>query len=425
MTIAMNNHQQARRRRRAAPLALLTAVASAITLSIVIAGTPARAATGTWATETIAGMSVRIYTPATAGTLGVGRALMINLHGCLQKAQNLQDNGNWAATADRTGMIIALPDAPSGGVIAGCWDYYDNSHSSTAPTRHDDNLLDLATTLIGRTTLGIDRNQVYISGLSSGGGETMVMGCLFPRIFAGIGINAGPTVGTSSSQIGSVATTAAAAASTCTNFAGSDSASFQTQLTSVIYGSNDATVAPGYDTLNGEVMANIYGASAKTTFSLSGLPGTNTQGSGTLYSDSNGGRVSVIQNTGLGHNWPAGSGSGGSYISANSIDYPSYLASFFFANNRRVDRSGTPTPTPITRPTPTPTATPTPTPTSTDCITATNLEHKNAGRATSYGINPYNPYYSAGLLGYMGQGDGTVSSLKRKTNGWTVASSCS
>ncbi|MCH3058246.1 hypothetical protein K3X06_14665, partial [Listeria monocytogenes] len=82
-----------------------------------------------------------------------------------------------------------------------------------------------------------------------------------------------------------------------------------------------------------------------STFSLAGLAGTNTQGSGTLYSDGTGPRVSVIQNTGLGHNWPAGAGSGGTYISANSIDYPAYVTSFFFANNRRIDRSATPTPT--------------------------------------------------------------------------------
>lgn len=47
--------------------------------------------------------------------------------------------------------------------------------------------------------------------------------------------------------------------------------------------------------------------------------------------------MSLIQNGGLGHNWPAGAGTGGSYITANSIDYPHYLATYFFANNRRVD----------------------------------------------------------------------------------------
>ena len=388
--------------------------------------------TGTWTTETIAGMSVRLYTPTTAAALPSGRALMISLHGCVQKASDLQSAGNWAQTADEYGMIVALPDAPNGGVILGCWDYYDANHSRSAPSRHDDNLLSLASTLTARTSLDIDADQVYVSGLSSGGGQTMVMGCLAPDVFAGMGINAGPTVGTTSGQISSVAVSKNQGVSTCTGFASSASGAFDTQLTSVVYGSNDSTVAPGYNTLNGQIMADIYDADQTSSFGLSGLAGTNTSGSGTLYSDAEGPRVSVIQNTGLGHNWPAGAGSGGSYISANSIDYPAYVTEFFFDNNRRVDRSGepTPTPTPTGTPTPTPTVTPSPTPTPTvppsDCVTATNAAHKAAGRATSYGVNPYNPYYAIGTQDYLGLGDATVTSLQRiSASSWDLVSSCS
>jgi poly(3-hydroxybutyrate) depolymerase len=348
----------------------------------------------------------------------------------VQKASDLQSAGNWAQTADEYGMIVALPDAPNGGVILGCWDYYDANHSRSAPSRHDDNLLSLASTLTARTSLDIDADQVYVSGLSSGGGQTMVMGCLAPDVFAGMGINAGPTVGTTSGQISSVAVSKNQGVSTCTGFASSASGAFDTQLTSVVYGSNDSTVAPGYNTLNGQIMADIYDADQTSSFGLSGLAGTNTSGSGTLYSDAEGPRVSVIQNTGLGHNWPAGAGSGGSYISANSIDYPAYVTEFFFDNNRRVDRSGepTPTPTPTGTPTPTPTVTPTSTPTvpPSDCVTATNAAHKAAGRATSYGVNPYNPYYAIGTQDYLGLGDATVTSLQRiSASSWDLVSSCS
>jgi poly(3-hydroxybutyrate) depolymerase len=423
-----------RTRRRRAIAAALTATALAVG-ALLSAPTvaPAAAATGSWTTESIAGMSVRLYTPARAATLGTGRALMVSLHGCVQTASTLQTAGNWAATAEEYGMVVALPGAPGGGVVLGCWDYYDSNHSRISPARHDDNLLALVSALTDRTSLGIDRAQVYLSGLSSGGGETMVMGCLAPDVFAGIGINAGPTVGTTSGQIGSVAVSQAQGTATCRNFAGSASASFSSQLTSVIYGSNDTTVATGYNTLNAQIMAGIYGAGATSTFSLAGLAGTNTAGSGTLYADAAGPRVSLIQNTGLGHNWPAGGGPGGSYVSTNSIDYPAYVTGFFFAHNRRVDRSATPTPTPTPTPTvtPTPTATPTaspsPTPTApgATCVTTTNAAHKAAGRATSYGVNPYNPYYAVGSLDYLGQGDATVTSLQQTTaSRWTKVSGC-
>ena len=402
----------------------LAATAIAVAIATMLVGAwispPARAASGEWTTETIAGMSVRIYTPATPPAIASGRALMISLHGCSQKAQDLQQDGNWTDVADEYGMVVAVPDAPNGGVYLGCWDYYDSNHSSTSPARHDDNVLALAESLQAREGLAIDPAQTYISGLSSGGAETMVVGCLFPHIFAGIGLNAGPGIGTTSSQYSWVSTSKTTGTDVCKRFAGENSAAFQTQLTSVIYGSNDATVAPGYNTLNAQIMAGIYGAETSSNFSLGGFAGTNTTGSGTLYSDGAGPRVSVIQNTGLGHNWPAGTGTNGSYISGNSIDYPAYVTKFFFENNRRVDGSPTPSPTPV------PTPTPTPPPTDSSCIAASNAAHQAAGRALSYGVAPYKTYSAKGTYAYMGQGDSTVTALRQLSPGsWTVVTSCS
>lgn len=339
---------------------------------------------GEWRNESIGGMNVNIYVPPLSETpakmIDGKRALMINLHGCAQTATDMKNGANWPGTADEYGMIVAAPDAPNGGVIFGCWDYYDSNH--TRGNRHNDNLISLVNNLLSRSEFNIDPDQVYISGLSSGGGETMVMGCLAPDLFAGIGINAGPTVGTGSSQIGSVQTSKSAGKSTCLNFAGSRSGDFSTQLTSVIYGNNDSTVAPGYNTLNAQIMADIYNANSTSSFSLSNLDGNNTNGSGTLYSDSNGPRVSIIQNSGMGHNWPAGEGSGGSYITTNSIDYPAYVTAFFFDNNRRVD--GTTTPDDPTDPDePTDPEEPTDPDTGHQCTEtrASNYSHVSAGRA--------------------------------------------
>ncbi len=298
-------------------------------------------------------MGVDLYVPETAPAHPDGRALMVTLHGCVQKAADLKDGGNWAATADEYGMVVALPTAPNGGVLFGCWDYYGASHSSTFPARHDDNLLDLVSDLSSRPGLGVDADQVYLSGLSSGGGQAMVMGCLAPDVFAGIGINAGPTVGTTARQLSSVATTRARGTSTCRSFAGSAAPSFDTQLTSVVYDGDDSVVAPGYNVLNAEIMAGLYGASSTSSFPLSGLDGSNTAGTGTLYADAEGPRVSLVQNTGLGHNWPAGEGPGGAYISTDSIDYPAYVTEFFVENNRRTGPLPTGDPTPTDQPLPT------------------------------------------------------------------------
>lgn len=400
--------------------AVLGLVLGALALAVGSGATSSAQAAGAWTSETVAGMNLRLYVPTTAPAITDGRALMVNLHGCVQTNSDLVSGGNWQATADAYGMVVAIPAAPNGGVIAGCWDYYDGQHSRSAPARHDDNLLDLVSTLLARPGLALDPDQVYVSGLSSGGGETMVMGCLAPDVFAGVGINAGPTVGTTSSQISSVSTTKSAATATCRSFAGSHTDGFDTQVASVIHGNDDYTVATGYNRLNAEVLAGIYGAGATSAVSMSTLPGSNTAGSGTQWADATGPRVSLLTNTGLGHNWPAGGGPGGRYIKASSINYPAYVTAFFFANNRRVDGqtpTSTPTPTGTPTPTPTPTGTPTTPPAGQTCWTTSNASHESAGRAVSYGNNPYNPFYALGSQDYLGQGNTTVTSVSKTGEG--------
>jgi poly(3-hydroxybutyrate) depolymerase len=306
-------------------------------------GTP-----GSWSTNpNLAGMEVHLYTPTSTSSNGK-RALMIALHGCAQSNEIVRDNWSWDDEADEYGMVIAAPMAPSGGVIAGCWDYYDSTHSASNPSRHDGNLINLANTLSADNNLNIDVDQVYITGLSSGGGETFVMGCLAPEIFAGIGINAGPAVGTSSGQIGSVAVTASQARNTCLSFADNNNQSaFQSQITSVVHGNSDSTVAKGYADIDAETMALIYGT-AKDNVSSTVTGG----GAKETWSDSEGTRIEKIMVTGLGHAWPAGNdSSGGSYTDHGTIDYPAQVTQFFFANNRRADFTNTEDVTPPNVPT--------------------------------------------------------------------------
>jgi len=229
-----------------------------------------------------------------------------------------------------------VPAAPNGGVLLGCWDYFGGNHARTQG--HAGALLQLAANLTTDAALDVDPAQVYVAGLSSGGGMAMVMGCLAPDVFAGVGIDAGPTVGTSSSQIGKVATTQQAATSLCTSLAGAHSSSFATQLTSVLAGTNDYVVAQGYADLNAAVMTKLYAAAPAGNFSVADLEGYQPAGTGTLWGDADGPRVSQIRATGLAHAWPAGTGSGAdkSYVSPKHVNYAWYLADFFSTNNRRI-----------------------------------------------------------------------------------------
>lgn len=413
---------------------------------------------GSWKREASQnGMEVHIYSPNSTTSNGK-RALMITMHGCNQSNEIVRDYWGWTNEADEYGMVIAAPMAPNGGVIIGCWDYYDTNHSASNPRRHDDNLVDLANSLMSNSSLNIDPDQVYISGLSSGGGQAFLMGCLRPDIFAGIAINAGPALGTSSNQIGSVpfGTNKNGVANLCTGFSNSDN-DFNTQITSVVHGNSDGLVGKAYAEVDAGAMALVYGVSKD-----SGSNSISGGGTEQTWSDGQGVRVSKIMVNGLPHAWPAGSGSGGGqYTNHSTIDYPAFLSQFLFANNRRANFSGpTPTPTatpvptvvptatpvatatpvPTTTPVPTgtpvptvtpvPTATPTPVPTPTptpaptcDDVTAYNYYHKTAGRATSSGYY-WSPAYKANGSGDSMSGSTWGSSTLRSTNGsyWEVGS---
>lgn len=302
----------------------------------------------TWATDTVNGGALTgyYYWPATAPSLGGKRALVLVLHGCSQTAagdviDSTGDKGyNWKAVADQYGAVILAPNATGNVYGVHCWDWARTTHSRT--TGHAGVLLDLVNRFVSNPQYAIDPKQVYVTGLSSGGAQTMVMGCLAPDIFAGIGINAGPPPGVSTTQIGVVPSgyTATTAANNCKGFAGSNAAQFGTQVASVIWGTNDYTVAQGYGPLDAAAMRLVYGGSYTKGASAT-VP---TGGSNIPYTDANGKlRTSEITVSGMGHAWPAGTGGQNSnYVDATKVNYPAFVMDFWFRNNLRVAQVAAP-----------------------------------------------------------------------------------
>lgn len=299
-----------------------------------------------WSVGNRGGLTGALHVPTNSGVIGSGRALLVVLHGCAQSYGDLESYGNWVDTSEDYGTVISLPGVAGGGVYFGCWDYYGSSHSRGSGDAAD--LLAHVDALLADPTLDIDPNQVYIAGLSSGGGMAMVMGCLAPDVFAGVGIAAGPTVGTSAFQTASVSTSLATAQATCETLAGSHADDFATQHMAAISGTNDYTVAQGYTQLNADVFAALYADAAglpslsSSPLVVEDLPGFNPAGVGTVYEDELGPRALRISATGMGHAWPAGSGSGPEigFVATQGVDFARVLVEMLTAGNRRVVGGG-------------------------------------------------------------------------------------
>jgi poly(3-hydroxybutyrate) depolymerase len=274
------------------------------------------------------------------------RALVLVLHGCAQTAANDVVNGasdggyNWKAAADQYGAVVLAPNATGNLYGAHCWDWAATNRSRSYG--HNAVLLDLINRFVSNPQYAIDPKQVYVTGLSSGGAKTMVMGCVAPDIFAGIGINAGPAPTVTTSQISTVpsGTTSSSVASACTSWAGANASHFTTQVAGVVWGTNDYTVAQAYGPLNAAAMRQVYGG----TYTKGAAVSVPTGGSNVPYLDANGKlRTSEMVVTGMGHAWPAGAGGQNSnYVDATKVNYPAFVMDFWFKNNLRAARAAAP-----------------------------------------------------------------------------------
>jgi poly(3-hydroxybutyrate) depolymerase len=328
--------------------AALCLAAPAVLHAQVTAGPGAWSANQTWAADSVNGGNLTgyFYWPASQPTLGGKRALVLVLHGCSQTAagdviDSTSDKGfGWKAAAEQYGAVILAPNATGNVYSNHCWDYASTSHNRTSG--HDAILLNLISRFVGDARYAIDPNQVYVTGLSSGGGETMALGCMAPDIFAGVGINAGPPPGTTTSQIGFVPSgyTATTAANNCKSLAGSNLSKFATQVSSVIWGTNDYTVAQAYGPMDAAAMRGAYGGA----FTKGAAGNVATGGSNVPYTDSNGKlRSSEITVTGMGHAWPSGTGGqNANYVDATKVNYPAFVMDFWFNNNLRASSVASP-----------------------------------------------------------------------------------
>lgn len=314
--------------------------------------------------ERIAGKRMWIYSPNSPiedspGAINGKRALIVNLHGCDQTHLQLKDHGNWEAVAEQYGAVIAIPWVENGYLEPNCW-HYDGAEDSS---NHARDVIALTKTLIARPTLNIDPLQVYITGLSSGAAMALQVACEAPDIYAGTGAVAGPSVGSSQGRALMPKSSlevldkfvpppnVRGAINECLQLAGNKRNAFDTQIASLVYGDMDldgpkpASGAAGQRSLvsikwtedNVEVLQSVYGATSLGT-SNPIQDNVGTERVATVNGDA---VLSLVVAYDVGHAWPSGTGEsnelGGTWIAQQGLNYPAYVASWFYENNRRLD----------------------------------------------------------------------------------------
>ncbi|MFL0799086.1 MAG: PHB depolymerase family esterase [Agarilytica sp.] len=331
------------------------------TLAVAAATAIASPAFAGWSSsqQNIGGLNAWVYTPADTGQ---DRSLMVVLHGCDQSNTVLKDWGNLGNAAENFNSVVVVPyrnSAWSGNASVNCWAYDEGDHIETVQATNA--VANMTEAAIANTSFNIDAGRVYISGLSSGGGLSLVAGCARPDLFSAVDSIAGPTVGSDQGQALSTpieSTAISTGTSMCPGLAGSLSHHFDNQITHITWGQMDKDGAtpgggsyigdPGqislvsavYSKANYKVMKNVYGTNdfgPITRVTAYGGAGADESSS----SDNNGDvRVTYMSIDNVGHAWPAAKagasqGDGGKWMAQHDMDYPSYILNWFELYNLR------------------------------------------------------------------------------------------
>jgi poly(hydroxyalkanoate) depolymerase family esterase len=114
--------------------------------------------------------------------------LVLMLHGCTQKAEDLAAISGMNELADKNKFLVVYPEQAAAANPLRCWNWFDPKHQS-----RDAGEPSLIATVVSevRSSYSIDSKHVYAVGISAGGAMSVVMVAAYPEIFAGLGVIAG------------------------------------------------------------------------------------------------------------------------------------------------------------------------------------------------------------------------------------------
>src|SRR5947207_1170046 len=114
--------------------------------------------------------------------------LLLMLHGCTQKAEDLAAMSGMNDLADKNNFLVAYPEQTAAANPLRCWNWFDPKHQSR--DAGEPSLIAAVVQDVG-SSYSIDSKRVYAVGISAGGAMAVVMVAAYPENFAGLGVIAG------------------------------------------------------------------------------------------------------------------------------------------------------------------------------------------------------------------------------------------
>lgn len=123
--------------------------------------------------------------------------LVVVLHGCTQTAAGYDRGAGWSTLADRFGFAVLLPEQKRENNPNACFSWFEPG-DTTRGSGEAASIRQMIDRIVADH--GLDRDRVYVTGLSAGGVMASVMLATYPEIFAGGAIVAGLPYGAARSM---------------------------------------------------------------------------------------------------------------------------------------------------------------------------------------------------------------------------------
>jgi len=130
-------------------------------------------------------LDAKFYLP---NGLSDGSPLVVVLHGCTQTPEEYDHHSGWSRLADDAGFALLYPAQRRSNNPNLCCNWFEPSDVSRGSGEVSSIRQMIEAMVVAN---GLDRNRIFITGLSAGGAMSAAMLASYPEVFAGGGIIAG------------------------------------------------------------------------------------------------------------------------------------------------------------------------------------------------------------------------------------------